>query len=549
MKTMKLLIITILSFHTALGQNNTIKDKVQTEIITNLELPGIQVVPIKDTKSDRLYELYIKLPEGYSEKGDFKYPVLYFTDALWYIEIVSGNAEFLLENTILVGISWEKDLKGDLAALGVHASRFRDFSIQPSSNPEAQAKYQFGQADNHLDFIRNDVIPYVENKYRTDPEIRSYFGYSAGAKFGAYTLLSQPSTFKNYILGSPTLGREGRDIPILSALQANEALNANVFISYGDLEGDTSPYTDEVIAMLKNKNDERLLLKHEVIGGTNETAFPMTVVRSMEWLSNYINNFPVPEGPYLGQKPPGLTPEVFAPGIVSTAHRELSAFFTPDMRELYFVRKIGSGRFSLITFKYENNQWHGSMVGPRVGRPIIAPDNKTMHLGKYYIERTATGWSEVKRLGPMFEQEWGIMRLSASNKGTYVFDDAKSNDVIRISEFKDGKREKPRLLNKNINTGKFTAHPFIAPDESYLIWDSERDDGYGDSDLYISFKQEDGSWGEAINLGAQINTGAWESNGYVTPNGKYLFFNRGVGPGNVDIFWVDAGIIEALKPK
>jgi len=92
MKIMKLLIITILSFHTALGQNNTIKDKVQTEIIANLELPGIQVVPIKDTKNDRLYELYIKLPEGYSEKGDFKYPVLYFTDAPWHIETVSGAA-------------------------------------------------------------------------------------------------------------------------------------------------------------------------------------------------------------------------------------------------------------------------------------------------------------------------------------------------------------------------------------------------------------------------------------------------------------------------
>jgi len=94
-----------------------------------------------------------------------------------------------------------------------------------------------------------------------------------------------------------------------------------------------------------------------------------------------------------------------------------------------------------------------------------------------------------------------------------------------------------------------TVNAFIAPDESYLIWDSEREDGYGDSDLYISFKQEDSSWGEAINLGDKINTGAWESNGYVTPNGKYLFFNRGVGPGNVDIFWVDAGIIETLRLK
>ena len=62
---------------------------------------------------------------------------------------------------------------------------------------------------------------------------------------------------------------------------------------------------------------------------------------------------------------------------------------------------------------------------------------------------------------------------------------AKNNDVIRISTIKNGKRQEPTLLNKNINSGKWTAHPFIAPDESYLIFDSERENGVGKSDLYI----------------------------------------------------------------
>ncbi|WP_206539217.1 hypothetical protein [Aquimarina megaterium] len=164
------------------------------------------------------------------------------------------------------------------------------------------------------------------------------------------------------------------------------------------------------------------------------------------------------------------------------------------------------------------------------------------------MERTETGWSEVKSLGPMFDREdWGIMRLSASTKGTYVFDDYKSNDVIRMSTIKDGKRQKPKLLGKEINTGKWTAHPFIAPDESYLIWDSEKDNGYGDSDLYISFRQQDGSWGAAINMGDKINTSSWESGGYVTPDGKYFFFNKADSDG--DIFWVDAQVIENLRPK
>ena len=257
------------------------------------------------------------------------------------------------------------------------------------------------------------------------------------------------------------------------------------------------------------------------------------------------------KGPYLGQKPPGVRPEVFAPDIVSTEHNDNSAFFSPNLKEFYFSRKdLKNGKWSLVVFKSENNQWRQSVVGPRVGRPIFAPDGKIMHLGSKYIERTKNGWSEVKSLGPLFDRnDWGIMRLSASTKGTYVFDDYKNNDVIRISTIKDGKREAPRLLGKEINTGKWTAHPFIAPDESYLIWDSERDTGYGDSDLYISYRQKDGSWGEAINLGDRINTDAWEASAYVSPDGKYLFFNRVVESGNVDIFWVDAQIIETLRPQ
>ena len=92
----------------------------------------------------------------------------------------------------------------------------------------------------------------------------------------------------------------------------------------------------------------------------------------------------------------------------------------------------------------------------------------------------------------------------------------------------------------------------LHPDESNLIFDGEREGGFGDSDLYISFRQEDGSWGTAINLGDAINTEAWEAAATVTPDGKYLFFNRNIGSDsyeNVDIFWVDAKVIEDLRPK
>ena len=180
-----------------------------------------------------------------------------------------------------------------------------------------------------------------------------------------------------------------------------------------------------------------------------------------------------------------------------------------------------------------------------------------MHLGRRYMERTPTGWSEVKELGAPFKKEPDkfIMRLSASANGTYYFDTYDKNNPdfpIRYSRLIDGKYEEPKVLSKAINTGTQLNHPFIAPDESYIMWDAQREEGYGDSDIYISFRQQDGAWGEAINLGDKVNTSEWEASPSVTPDGKYIFFNRNVGSDqyeNVDIFWVDAQIIETLKPK
>jgi len=262
------------------------------------------------------------------------------------------------------------------------------------------------------------------------------------------------------------------------------------------------------------------------------------------------DSLPVLEGPYIGQKPPSLTPEVFAPAIASTEHRDWGGSFTPDMKEYYFSRRNSKSRKNTtVVFKSENNRWRETVLGPQMGTSI-SPDGKTMYMGKRYRERTDDGWSELKSLGSSFE-DIGIMRLTASLKGTYVFDErgTNGNGVLRYSRLIDGKREAPKPFSKEINTGTWTAHPFIAPDESYIIWDSERDSGYGGSDMYISFRQRDGSWGAAINFGDKINTDAQDGGGYVTPDGKFLFYCRRCSPPNWEIMWVDAQIIEILRPK
>lgn len=108
------------------------------------------------------------------------------------------------------------------------------------------------------------------------------------------------------------------------------------------------------------------------------------------------NEEPIIESLYLGQKPPGLIPEPFAPGMVTTEDWEVSGVFTPDMKEFYFIRNNeGTKEQELVVFQYQNNEWQESVVSPRVGTPFISPDGKTMHLGRRYRERTeAGGWSE-----------------------------------------------------------------------------------------------------------------------------------------------------------
>lgn len=254
---------------------------------------------------------------------------------------------------------------------------------------------------------------------------------------------------------------------------------------------------------------------------------------------------------YLGQSPPGTTPKAFAPGLVTTDGYEYGGVFSPDLNEFYYVRdNPESGKQDFVVFEYQAGAWQESVVSTRKGTHLFSPDGTRMHLGKRFMERTDSGWSELQKLPEPFAT-LPIMRLSSSESGTYYFDEFKRDFTgdIRFSRKVNGEYQAPQLAGETINTGK-SFHPFIAPDESYIIFDSKRDDGYGDSDLYISYRQSDGSWGEAINLGDKINTEAWEAAASITADGKYMFFNRNMGSKNyenVDIFWVSARFIDELR--
>jgi L-ascorbate metabolism protein UlaG (beta-lactamase superfamily) len=279
-------------------------------------------------------------------------------------------------------------------------------------------------------------------------------------------------------------------------------------------------------------------------------------------------------GDYFGQTPPATTPQVFAPGIVSTDANEHSApSFSPDGNEVFWWanRSPDSGPPMSMTMRRENGRWSAPRVSPFEGMPAFSPDGQRVYFFAprpgssaaqnneytfdiWVAEKQGDAWSEPKCLNLVVrypELRYADMPRVTRN-GTLYFlgyaPDTKSNHGIYRSELVNSEYAKPELLPRSINLPPFLNWaPFIAPDESYLLFSSNRTgslDEYGD--IYISRRQLDGSWTDPVSLGEPVNTKMQEVFPGVSPDGKYLFFCRYTPGHKNDVYWVDVASIKAL---
>lgn len=279
--------------------------------------------------------------------------------------------------------------------------------------------------------------------------------------------------------------------------------------------------------------------------------------------------FPVLEGDYMGQKPPGETPELFAPGIVSSIWGlHSAAAFSPDGNIAMWAPMIiipgqlySTGGISMS--ERINGRWTAprftSFTGDEEGDvPFFAPDGKRVYFMSaqdlpgvpqsskeriWYVNRLAKGWSEPKPVDPSVNDYPHHWHFSVDAEHTIYFSssvpDGYGEGDIYCAKRVDGKWQKPENLGPPISTDKSEGMPFIAPDGSYLIFSRTYD-------LHISYRKEDGGWTEPVNLGKPINSSSIDICPMVTPDGKYLFFLSQRG-GENHIWWVDAGFIKKLK--
>lgn len=307
--------------------------------------------------------------------------------------------------------------------------------------------------------------------------------------------------------------------------------------------------------------------------------------------------FPLLSNKYFNQEPPGKTPKIFAPEIISTGMSEINACFSPDYQEFYYSIILPNRNFVIMKMNYDGEKWHQPEVAEFSGKysdadPIITPDGNWLYfisrrpLDKKQKEKTdwdiwrmkriTNGWSEPERLEEPINSDQNDVYPSLTKNGTLYFgSDRKGNtggrDIFSATK-KGNSFNAPIALNQNINSN-WEGDVFVSPEEEYIIFATfGRKSGSG---LYISFRKN-GDWTNPIKMVDGITITGREFCPIVSPDGNYFFFTSNrtkfsggndstltfdkikkqysdsfnlPQKGNNDIYWVSTEIIEDYRKK
>ncbi|NIM47852.1 MAG: hypothetical protein GTN78_13610 [Gemmatimonadales bacterium] len=278
--------------------------------------------------------------------------------------------------------------------------------------------------------------------------------------------------------------------------------------------------------------------------------------------------FPALTGPYLGQPAPGNEPALFAPDIVASHRFEHCVVtFSPDADEAFWGSSFqpadsGYTRGIILTSRLQDGRWtpprpasFSSNLRYGEGEPFFSPAGDRVYFISqrphpvdgsrrervWFADRADTGWSAAQVIegGPNARDlHWQFS--VAANGNIYTG----SRGDILVSRYHNGQWAEPERLGDAVNSEEGEGSPFIAPDESYLIF--MRSGGPG-LRQYVSFRDGAGRWTTPRDLGDAVNA-AGSVCAAVSPDGKYLFFHS-FGNGNADIYWVDAAVVHELRNR
>lgn len=256
--------------------------------------------------------------------------------------------------------------------------------------------------------------------------------------------------------------------------------------------------------------------------------------------------------PYRSLQPVTIA-TLFERGIVNTEADEYGPVFVPNGKTLYFTKRTNrDGNESIFCTEFRDGAWMQPTVASFSGRyydkePFITPDGSRLLFAStrpeepggsdtafdlYIVEQEGQGWGEPRRLSSLVNSNDYDNYPAVAGSGNLYFGSRRRGGLGRgdlyVSHRIDGEYQAAENLGPLVNSPATDADPYIAPDESFIIFSSTRDGGYGSGDLFLSYRRGR-SWTEPQNLGHLVNTPEFEYAPLVTPDGKYLFFSRGWG--------------------
>lgn len=273
-------------------------------------------------------------------------------------------------------------------------------------------------------------------------------------------------------------------------------------------------------------------------------------------------------GPYLGQTPPGLVPEPFAPGVITTGEDEGSSGFARG-GTVFLFQKFRQGRCRTFIMRRTDGGWQAPDLIPfwetmaHNGDFVISSDDKTMLYQVrtdpgsgppsqiWRVEIAESGWGERRPFPAPVNGQYFESYASDTTGGTLYFfsrrPGGKGRFDLYMSDLNEGAYADPVNLAA-LNTSYDEWDPFVAPDGSFLIFCSTKPEGLGQDDLYIAFRQAGGEWGPAVNMGREVNSSGSENRPFVSRDGRYFFFTS-TRNGSRDTFWVRAEFLDRFKKQ
>lgn len=240
---------------------------------------------------------------------------------------------------------------------------------------------------------------------------------------------------------------------------------------------------------------------------------------------------------------------VFAPNILSTDLNDCKLTINNKGDELVYSITSPPYKFSvLLSMRFDGNQWSNPYVLPFSGLfkdsdPYLSPNgaylffssnrpikgnspNKDFNI--WYSKKENDVWTEPKPLDEIINTTNYEYCPAVANNGNLYFCSDKPSGIgdsdIYFSELKNGVYSEPRCLPEPINSKQSEESPYIAPDESFIIYKSYREEDFGNGDIYISYKDPSKGWTNPLNLGEKVNSKNFDSSPFMSSNFEYLFF-------------------------